>query len=525
MKFFLIFIFFLAGFLSAQNGEFIKGEVTYLSSRHIYIKFDSTEGFSGGDTLFYSDNGKMIAALVIRYKSSSSVAAENISQTNFSPGSVIYAKETKKTEEKVTGKEAEKKKESREYIPVNRKKREEKNIRGKFSLNSYSFQSNLPGDKGTQRWKYRFSLSADKLYTPKLSFDSYMIFRYRTTEWEEVSKNPGDALKIYSFNLGYRISDKVRISAGRKINRKISNLGAYDGLDAEYHTGNNYFGIVAGSRPDFTNYGYNIKLFQYGLYYARKDSLSSGPMENSVSVVNQTNNFNTDRRFIYFQHTNYLIPDIFMFVSGELDLYKRENGVEKNSLSFTGSYISLRYSERPLSITLSYDARKNVIYYETYKSFADSLLDTSLRQGFRTRINYRLTRKMNIGITGGFRSKEGDAESSKNYGAFFSYSYIPYLRGSASVSINSLNTPWIDGIIAGIRLSKEINFILGSLTLNYRNVNYQYSRSDYTLKQNIISIDLNSGILSALNLFISYEGIFEEKITYTRFYTGVNYRI
>ena len=315
------------------------------------------------------------------------------------------------------------------------------------------------------------------------------------------------------------------ISAGRKINRKVSNLGAYDGVDVEYNTGNNYIGAILGSRPNFGDYGYNAKLFQYGLYISRDDSLGIGPMKNSLSIFNQTNNFNTDRRFLYFQHTNYFINKLYFFLSTEIDLYQREKGVEKSSFNLTGFYTSIRYSFNPVSISLSYDARNNVIYYETYKSFADSLLDYELRQGLRGRITYRFLKYMTAGVNAGYRTRGGDIEPSKNYGGFLSHSRLPFVNISASINVNMLNTSYLDGNISAVRLSKDISFMNINLTLGYRLVNYTYKTTDYQLKQNIFTIELSSRVFNDIYALASYEGIFEDVLTYKRLYINLSYRL
>jgi len=522
-KLIIILLVLFAATISGQK-EKITGEISFISSQNIYVKFADTEGIEPGDTLFIMRENVTTPALIVKFKSSTSVAASKIAEIEMFVGDKIIAFK-QIVESKVEEIKEETLTPEQVYAKNNYKRTEKKPYYGKFSVGSYTFGSNLPGDVATQRWRYRLSFSTSEFFTKKLSFDSYINFSYKTKDWGRVSNNISEALKIYSLNLEYKISDKFVISAGRKINRKVSNLGAYDGVDIEYNSGNNYFGAILGSRPNFTDYGYNAKLFQYGLYVSRNDSLGIGAMKNSLSIFNQTNNFNTDRRFLYFQHTNYFIDKLYFFLSTEIDLYQREKGVEKNSFNLTGFYTSIRYSLNPVSISLSYDARNNVIYYETYKSFADSLLDYELRQGLRGRITYRFLKYMTAGVNAGYRTRGGDIEPSKNYGGFLSHSRLPLVNLSASVNVNLLKTSYLDGNISAIRLSKDINFMNMNLTLGYRRVNYTYTSTSYNLKQDIVTVELSSRILDDIYAHASYEGIFEDLLTYKRLYINLSYRL
>lgn len=526
MRKYIIAVFLCFSAVLLSQGKTVQGEISFISSQNVYVKFDNTGGITEGDTLFYNSGNNLVPALLVKFISSTSVAATKISDIDFQVGMNITANvsETASTDgEQVVATEEENAGEV--YVRQSYKRKEKSKYYGKFSLGSYTFSSNLPGDVPTQRWKYRVSFTHDEFFDKNLSFDSYLNFSYRTKDWARVSNNPGEALKVYSLNLKYKVSDKLHISLGRKINRKLTNVGAYDGLDAEYNWNNNYIGAIVGSRPNFSDYGYNLKLFQFGVYFSREDSLAAGPMKNSLSLMNQTNNFNTDRRFLYFQHTNYFVDRLYFFASTEVDLYTRENGVEKNSIRFTSLYTSLRYNLRPVSISLSYDARNNVIYYETYKSFADSLLEYELRQGLRARVTYKFLRYMSAGVTAGYRTRGDDREPSKNYGVYYSHSRIPYIETSGSVNYNRLETSYLTGDIVSIRLSRSFQFMNSNISLGYRSIKYLYKTTDYKLNQNIFSLDIGSNIFDNIYLHMSYEGIFEKIISYNRFYANISYRL
>ncbi len=524
-KYITLILIFISAVLS-QNKIKIDGTITYLSSQNVYVKFDAPENIVKGDTLYFENNGKLEPAVLVQFLSSSSVAGQNISASELKIGDKIIAvidfieknvpQKKDSIEEPETGEV---------YTEsVDNRKNDAALIRGRLSLSSYSNLTNRSVGKDYQRWRYVFSLSGDKLLDNRVSFDSYINFSYRADEWGGISDNFGRALKIYSLALNYKITDDLNISIGRRINRKISNLGAFDGINAEYQTGNYFGGIVLGSRPNFYDYGFNAKLFEYAGYFGRTDTLMNGFMENSISVILQTNNFKTDRRFLYFQHSNTIFDNISLFFSSEVDLYEKKSGVERTTFNLTSLYLLTRYAPvRWLSLSASYDARKNVIYFETYKNFADSLLEQETRQGLRLRLTIRPINYVFISGNYGYRFRSGDLNPSNNFGFTITHSRIPVIDISTSFNFINLATSYLNGKIYGFRLNKQL-FNLFNTGLGFRRVEYIYTSSHIELNQNIFSAELGLRFLKDLFLSVSYEGIFEKESSYGRIFANLTAR-
>ena len=264
-----------------------------------------------------------------------------------------------------------------EKLKKDEKPFETQNIRGKIAITSYSNFDNFSNEKFSQRWRYQLSADGDNMFNSGLGLESYIIFSYRNKDWTSVKNNLGYAIKIYDLNVKYNLNDNNVFWFGRRINNKISNIGTMDGLQYESVFNKYFLGVVVGSRPNMYDFGYNLKMFQFGVYAGRADTINSGVVTNTVSFFNQTNNFKTDRRFVYLQHTNSIIENVNLFLSSELDLYRRKNRKEETKIFLTSFYTSINFSpSRWFSVNTSYDARKNVIYYETFKSYADSLLES-----------------------------------------------------------------------------------------------------------------------------------------------------
>ncbi len=524
-KTYIIFLFIvcLCGSIAfASSYEKIEktGTVTYKSSQNVYVKFESTAGIAQGDTLYQKTESRMIPAVVVQFISTKSVAGETIGDIDLKVDDKLYAVIEREIPEAVT-------EVSNSPVPAaagseegtvtngtfSRRKTNETGISGKFSIQSYSNISNSPYFADNQRWRYSFALKAKKIGGTGLSFSDYMTFAYRADQWSGIPNNFGRSLRVYDFALDYNFNRHTSLWLGRHLNSKISNISSIDGLQFETGINENYAGIVAGSRPNFTDLGFNLKLFEYGIYVGREDSLSSGYMNNTLAFFEQTNEFKTDRRFLYFQHSNSILPNTNIFLSTEVDMFKQISGVKKNEFQLTSLFASVRYApSRVISFSLNYDARKNVIYYETFKNFIDSLFENETRQGFNGRINIRPVKSVFVGLTGGYRYQKTDIKPARNFGGYLSYSRIPAVEITPTVSYTKLITSYIEGGVAGLRLSRNIgnNF---DVSVYYRNTQYKFYSTIANLNQNSISIDLSTYLFNPVFLSVSYEGIFEQTST------------
>lgn len=525
----LFSLLFLTSSLFAQKtGEEREGKVSFISSQNIYVEYSTTEGIAAGDTLWLKANGKKEPAVLAGFISSKSVAGSRIGEVKLEKGTLIYAyPSVVKQEDVVVVPEEptpvitpEQKEKARNFKPV-----EKKNYRGRFSVSSYTDLSNLEGSPGYQRWRYSFSFAADRISGSDFSFSSYTTFSYLTRDWGREGHDLGRKLKVYDLKLNYALDSVSSLSAGRFINRKISNIGAVDGVLYERSFGKSWSGgVFAGSRPNTWDYGYNFKLFQTGLFVSLEDSIGSGSSENTIGFVNQTNDFKTDRRYIYMQHVSNPIKSLSLFASSELDIYTVEAGEGKTKPDLTNFFVSARYAfSREYNLSVSYDIRKNVIYYETFKSFIDSVLFNESLQGLRVGFNTTAIKNFSISLRAGFRNMGNDKRSSNDFGASIYWMNIPQVSGSASANISFNRSNYVEGLNYGLTYSRNITEdIYGSA--GFRRIDYTFPVNNIKLSQNILSMDINYSINKMFNLGFNYEGVFEDTATYSRFFVDLTTR-
>jgi hypothetical protein len=529
----VLFAFEVFGQVIPEN---LPGQVSFVSSQSVYVKYKTTSGINIGDTLYIASKGNLTPALTVANLSSSSCVCTVISGLNLLVGDLIIArpriKEAKQegAEEKPDVKDAVAKDNAVE-TPVSETKVPEfkQKIKGSISAYSYTDFSNTAASN-SQRFRYTFSLDAKNISDSRFSIDSYLSFKHKVGEWTDVKDNLFNALKIYSLAIKYDLNKTTLISLGRRINPRISSIGAMDGLQIEKTLNKFAMGAVVGSRPDYTNYGLDPKLFQYGAYLAFNTKTTNAFTETSLAFMQQTNNSKIDRRFVYFQHSNSLLKDLYFFSTFEVDLYKLNidtiNGnTAQNTFNPTGVYLSLRYKlTKNLNISGSYDARKNVMYYESFKTSIDSAFEKELRQGFRLQASYRITRDIMFGIQSGYRYLKSDPHPSKNLYSYVTYSQIPGVNMSLTVHATYLQSNYMNGKILGGNLTKD--FLQGKFSsgLGYRYIDYRLPESFLTIKQNIAEMNVSWQFTKTMSLSLNYEGTFEQQNKYNRFYFQIRKR-
>ncbi len=513
----------------------LSGKASYVSSLSVYVKFASTEGIEKGDTLFIKKEGALLPGLLVRDKSSTSAVCTSLLTEKVQAGDEFFAR----IPQKVAPEKSEKKQKptspavSLDSLPpagtplVITPETEEKQaadfkqkIRGRVSAASYS---NFYGDETLHRMRYAFTLQGNNIKNSRFSTDNYITFRHNAGEWNEVQDNLSDALKVFSLAVKYDLDKKSSITLGRKINQRISSMGAIDGLQVEKGFGDFLIGGIAGSRPNFADYSLDLNLLQAGAYIGHASNKNGKLLQSTLAFVEQHNGSSTDRRFLYFQHSSTPVKNLSIFASTEVDLYENIQNEAKNTMSLTNLFLSARYRlSKKASLGLSYDNRKNIIYYESYKSYIDQLIDDETRQGLRFNVSYRPFKFVTWGANVSWRFQKSDINLSKNLNSYLNFSRIPVIKASASLTANFLQTNYIDSRIFGLRLSKEI--IPGKLNSDayFRMVNYNYRNYENQIKQQIAGLDLSVNITRKLAFHVYYEGTFgKQNNTFHRFNTKI----
>jgi hypothetical protein len=165
-----------------------------------------------------------------------------------------------------------------------------------------------------------------------------------------------------------------------------------------------------------------------------------------------------------------------------------------------------------------------VIYYETYKSYTDRLLEEATRQGLQLKVNYRPGNKVSMGVNAGYRFRDKDINPNENLNGYLTINQVPWIKATATITANLLKTNYLNGQIYEIRLSRDI--IPGKMytDLSYRFVDYNFLNSSTNLIQNIAQLNLSWQFKHKMSLSIDYELTFENVSNYHRVYLSFNKR-
>jgi hypothetical protein len=526
----LVFTFLLTGFALVLFGQTslirVEGRVNYVTSQNTYAKFGSTTGIQIGDTL-YSQNGEKLEPLVVvKYLSSSSCSGYLIGANQAKINDVVVALVSQSDNKQQSSDRTvttifDHQKDSNLISKKNPSPVRKEKINGKVALLSYQSYSNTKA-ADFQRMRYTLSFNGKYLGNSRLSVESYLTFSHRLDNWAEIRNNVFNGLKIYDLAMNYEVSKNTSLWIGRKINPRISSIGAIDGVQAETGLKNFFAGAIVGFRPDYTDYGFNSKLLEYGAYIGHNYNTREGNLYTSIAFLQQNNNGTTDRRYACFQIDNSLVKNLNLFLSGEVDLYTVSNGVPSSAFNLTSLFLSLSYKlNHKLSLSASYDARKNVIYYETDKSYLDQLLEDATRQGIQLSANYHYNNLLRFGLNGGYRDRKDDLKPTENAMGYVTYTRVPAINLAATLSVNWINTSYINGFIYGLRLSKEI--LPGKLTadLNFQYVDHKLAIFTTSVSQMVGEFELDWNITRKLSFTASYEGTFESTNRYHQVYLSL----
>lgn len=493
---FISFILCFSHFLNGQEVTLLEGVVTFRAAENVYVRFENTELISSGDTI-HSNNNFSEPCLVVIRKSSSSIVCHNINNCLVGKNDTVFfryislpdiEKEIEELDPNLQAEEISKEIEAGEYKNLTEIKKQnqrfDEKISGRISAASQSNFSNI-GDQDRHRILMRFTLNADHISNSKFSMQSYINYRKNYISSNIDYSRPTSFYNVYNLALTYQLDSLSRITLGRKINQKVSSIGPIDGLQVEKYLGHFFIGSILGFKPDISNFGFNSDLLEYGGYVGYDIAGKNIYSLSTFGLLEQRKSGSTDRRYGYFQHSSTYSNNISFFTSAEIDLFENIGGVSSTNLRLSNIYTSIRIKPlKKLSVTISYDARKRIILYETFRTDIEQLLaDDQARQGLRLRINVNPLKN----ITGGFsfsKRFQNDSENkSDNFNVYISHSRLPTLNGRMVINLNKNKSNYLESTLYSMRYSRQLmkNSIEGEFY--YRLVYYNYFTSESKSEQ------------------------------------------
>ncbi len=510
--------------IGQTGASFLTGRVSFISSQHIYVRFKTTEGIFENDTLFIRPGVKLIPALLVNKLSSTSCLCTSLTNNNIPIGLAILAKKRlsvkpPEPDKEVVNPESE---QLREDIPASstiKAKKYQQRIRGSVSTASYIDKSNTDSLSHIS-YRYRFSIDAKKIGGSPVSVNSYITFRHKQSEWDTVKQNIFSALKIYNLSLKYDIDSSFYLKFGRQMSMKVPGLGAFDGLELEKSFKRFSIGLTGGTRPDYNDYGFNPELLQYGVYMSYSITNPENFSGTSIAFINQLNSGKTDRRFIFLQYSGTVFRNFTLFSSADYDLFSLDSIQTSDGLTSLYASIAYRLSNK-ISLTCSYDARRNPIYYETWKTLRDTLFENYLQKSYRLGTNIRLLKSIQFGIRASWRYLKSDPQQSKSMNCYITWNNKGMNPLYLTLSGNYSESSYISGLNSGISIQKYFSKGKINAATGYYYQEYNYDEGSEKIKQHTGRFDIFWQGPAKFSFSADYEIAFERERIYNRLYLQI----
>lgn len=530
LKRLFVAILFFAPFLIFGQTEsmILEGVVSFKSSKNIYVKFETTEWIEAGDTLDVFDGSIYHKCLVVKQKSSTSCVTENIGNLVLNEGDkVIFKKSVPLAIAENDTRKADSLQIKSVIVPgltpdtvnveLTKNPSRKELISGRLSLSTNS--DIFSNQENFQRVRAGFSFNMANIRQSAFSTQTYLTFR-RRYGIDQLEQDLFNDLKVFTMAVQYAPGEKYSVWFGRKMNQHVANIGAIDGLQAEYSIKRFTLGTFIGTRPDFTDFSFSFSLPQFGAYLVRKDEFKNGFASTTLAVAEQMNDFHTDRRFLYIQHNSTLFKRLNLFFSSELDLYSKVDSLSSGQFRLTSLYLSARYRiAKNLSFSTSYDNRRNVIYYESYQTLVEQLLAQETRHGLRFQANFSPLKNISVNASTFLRFQGEGSKPTTNYVLNVHINRLPLIQSSVGFTGNYIQSGYFTGTILGGRISNSLAKGKLNLELTYRNVNYLFSYSETPLIQHIAGTNISFNLFKRTSLMLSYEATLDKNSTdFHRYY-------
>ena len=488
----LAVLLLVASYCAAQDAK--QGEVTFITANNVFVQFEGTANIVVGDTLLLVKEGKSSPCLLVTSKSSKSCACMIIGKCKVEnkdrvepragqgaptvPAKVIYVKKralrrghrgigvrTRYHEKKETGPGP------NDSVEVRVDPKYMQRIKGRISSATYSTFSPTYGND--HRMMYRLVMQADHLDNSKFSADANMNYRRLYPADEEAHPQQTRFFDVYNLAVRYEPDTNTTLILGRKINVNASSLGAIDGFQAEKRFGPFFVGGIIGSRPDIMTYGLNTELLQFGGYGGFAVNSANVRSRATIGLMQQNNAGAVDRRYTYFQQATTINKVLNIFSSFELDLYNALNGQARLTNLFVSS--SYRFGKK-VDLAVSFDSRRQVVYYETLRNNVEILLDDDqARQGARVRLTAKPFKLVNMGLSFSKRFQSSGQNASDNLNAFLTFSDKAQVLGRWSIQANRNMAAYMRSDVISVRHTRPLFKKKLDASVYYRMATYTYA--------------------------------------------------
>jgi hypothetical protein len=520
----LLLLVSLAGLAGAegQTKELrrITGTVTYVTSGSFYFDAGRVKGIAANDTVTVMRKSKLLASGIVSAVSSASSVAKIVAQSGtIGVGdSVLELKEIILEEPQAASRNGQGGMTGR-----NAAISQDNRVSGRIGL-QYAAAGVFGTSLDFSQPALVTQLSINRLFGTSSTFTVYArSYRDMSSQYDRYGQ--GSRNKIRMFELSLTNNDPrswYGYGIGRITSRFVGGLGVFDGAQFYLRQGNFSFGLLGGTQPDYATSSFTTdesKFAGFVNYAWGGDVFKTSDITFAYGQLRYLGKI--DRKFGYLQSSLRFGADLYFYSSTEMDFAHRENGNEISRPSITNSFVTISWSPLPwVAVNAGYDAVRALDLLESMKAFPDTLLDKSLKEGYRAYVSFRLPFRVTLSGNGNFRLASSTTPRARTLGSTFRVSDIlnsDVNFGAQFQDIRGLYTTGNDWTLDADR------WIAQSFSVSLRLDRYRYVITGQDQRQTTTTgtVSMNFSMLRSLYAAVNFDKVWDTLRNTERLYLEV----
>jgi hypothetical protein len=498
----------------------ITGAVTYVATGTFYVDAGRLKGVAADDTVTVTRKSKPVGVGIVTAVSSTSSVARILSQSSpIAVGdSVKEVKEVLIEEPQSAFRSAQ--------AARNAALMQDNRVSGRVGL-QYAAAGIFGSTMDFSQPALVTQLSVNRLFGTTSTFTVYArTYRDMSPGFDRYGQ--GSRNKIRMFELSLTNNDPrswYGYGVGRITSRYVGGLGIFDGAQFYVRQGNFTAGILGGTQPDYATSAFTTDEAKFAAFlnYAWGGDVFK-TSDITVAYGQQRFMGMIDRKFAYLQTSIRFGSDVSLYSSTELDFAHRDNGEQIDKPTITNSFMTLSWTpDSWISINAGYDAVRALDLLQSMKAFPDTLMDKSLKEGYRANIAFRLPLRVTLSANGTFRLASATTPSARTVGGTFRMSDI--LDSDISMGAQFQN---IQGVYT---VGNDWTFDVDRWMAQSVSVSLRFDRYAYFLvgqAQRIVTttgtVSMNVSMLRSLYASVNYDQVWDTLRDTQRLYVEVGVR-